>query len=86
MPAARAQVMLFLVEAKKLVTSGSCKFIDRKKNLDSLALQGWTVENVFELICTLTPKNYADGPEPDKDFPGEYLWTFGSAIKDGSII
>ncbi len=81
MPAARAQVMLFLVEAKKLIASGSCTFIKRKKNLDALALLGWTTEILFDCLCTLTPENYVNGPDIDIDFPGEDVWIFGAVIE-----
>jgi hypothetical protein len=73
--------MLFLVEAKKLIASGSCVFVKRKKNLDALALLGWTPEILFDCLCALTPKNYANGPDIDIDFPGEDVWTFGAAIE-----
>ena len=82
MPAARAQVMLFLVEAKKLIASSSCAFIRRKKNLDALAFLGWSIENLFDFICTLTPETYVNGPDADSDFPGEDIWTFGVMVED----
>lgn len=82
MTVSRAQVTLFLVEAKKLITSGNCTFIKRKKNLDALTFLGWGIEILFEFVCALTPENYVKGPDADGDFPDEDVWIFGAVIEN----
>ena len=77
----RAQVLLFLAQAKKLIVQGKWCFVRRKKNLDALALIGWNETLLLELLCSLALENYVAGPEPDRDRPGEDVWTFGAEIE-----
>lgn len=85
MPAtvAHSQVLLFLIEAKRLIAEGNCQLIKRKKNLGALAVLGWGEKFLFEFICSdITVENYIDGPKPDNDFPGEDVWIFGAKVED----
>lgn len=77
----RAQVLLFLVKAKKLIANGKWSFVQRKKNLDALALLGWTEKDAVEFLYSLMPENYVSGPEEDRDIAGEDVWTFGAEIE-----
>ncbi|WP_165847794.1 type II toxin-antitoxin system MqsR family toxin [Ammonifex thiophilus] len=76
-----AQVVLFLVEFKKLVQGGRFYLVPRKENLEALALLGWTEEVLVEFLCSLTPGNYVGGPEDDRGVPGEDIWVFGAEIE-----
>lgn len=80
---AHSQVLLFLVEAKRLIAEGKCKLVKRKKNLDALANLGWGEKLLFEFICSeITTEEYIDGPRPDNDFPGEDVWIFGAEVEE----
>jgi len=77
----RAQVLLFLVEAKKLIAEGKWDLVPRKKNLDTLALLGWNDAVLIDFLNSLVPANYVSGPVADRDIPGEDVWTFGAEIE-----
>lgn len=77
----REEVLLFLVEAKRLLGRQAYTLVPRKKNLDALARLGWSEDVVLELLCWLTPENYIHGPEADRDSPGEDVWVFGAEIE-----
>jgi len=70
------QTVLFLIYAKKAVSSSQFTLIPRKKNLDALAEAGITVGHLKKIISDLTPENYIRGPEPDLTIPNEILWVF----------
>jgi len=82
-PVARSQILLFLYEAKRLISKGNCQLVPRKKNLDALSNLGWEVNFLFEHICSeITPEHYVDGPKTDYNFPGEDVWIFGTNIEE----
>ena len=77
----KAEVRDFLLEFKKIVTSGrGLDIVSRRENLDALAKLGLTKKNLKEEIIALSVENYCEGPEPDKDRPG-YIWVFGKQIE-----
>jgi hypothetical protein len=53
--------------------------IPRHANVACLAELGLTRKNQREEILALTVSDYCEGPEPDKDRPGE-IWVFGKRI------
>ena len=75
----------FLVEFKKIMTKGrGLDLVNRRENIDTLAKMGLTKKNLIEEIMTLSVKNYCQGPEPDRDRPGD-IWVFGKHIGGGEI-
>ncbi|MCR4427386.1 MAG: type II toxin-antitoxin system MqsR family toxin [Firmicutes bacterium] len=79
----RTQVRCFLDRAKALIVEGKWNLVKRQKNLDALAFMGWTEEVVLETLCSLAVENYVTGPEGDRGFPGEEVWTFGIETDNG---
>jgi hypothetical protein len=68
------------MEFKKIVTAGrGLDIIPRPANIACLAELGLTRKNQREEILALTVSDYCEGPEPDKDRPGE-VWVFGKRI------
>ncbi len=78
--AKKARVVRFLKEFKKIVATGrGLDVIPRPENIKSLAELGLTKRNQRDEILSLTPADYCEGPEMDKDKPGE-IWVFGKQI------
>lgn len=75
-------VLQYLESVKRLVSSGRWAFIPRKKNLDSLALYGLTVQDAKQEILSLDSSDYERGPEPDYSYSGD-IWIFKRCI-DGT--
>ncbi len=76
------EVNEYLLRIKLAVTSGNYRFVNRKKNLDSMALVGLLPKHVKECILDLTYLNYFNGPEEERDVgfaAGEYMF-FGCEI------
>lgn len=70
-------VRKFLLEFKQVVTSGSgIDLVPRRETLETLRLLGLTKRNLEETILGLSVADYCNGPEPDRDRPGE-IWEFG---------
>ena len=68
----KARVVGFLKEFKKIVVTGrGLDVIPRPENIKCLAELGLTKKNQREEILSLTPADYCEGPELDKDKPGE---------------
>ena len=67
-------IIEFLVNAKELVALG-------KKNMQSLASHGLTLEDAKSVIFELTVADYYKGPKRDLDSnrPG-YIWEFKKTI------
>ncbi len=76
----RTRIKEFLVEFKKIIVKGrGLDIVNRRENIDALAEMGLTMKNLLEEIMTLSVENYCQGPEPDRDRPGE-IWVFGKQI------
>ncbi len=56
----------------------------RRENLDALSDLGLTKKNLKEEILSLSVQDYCEGPEPDRDRPGE-IWIFGKHIAEKEI-
>jgi hypothetical protein len=76
----RSEIREFLVEFKKIVTTGrGLDIVNRRQNIDGLSKLGLTKKNLIEEVLTLSIENYYQGPEPDRDRPGD-IWVFGKQI------
>ena len=70
----------FLVELKGIISKGrGLDIVNGHENIDTLAKMGLTKKNLIEEIMTLSVENYCQGPEPDRDRPGD-IWVFGKQI------
>ena len=76
--ATQSEINQFLFKFKFFAQNFECfSFIERDKNLQSLAELGITSCQAINIILQLTYKNYSDGPEPDVNYPGHNVWKFG---------
>ena len=81
----REKVAKFLKEFKKIATTGrGLDLIPRAENIACLAELRITKKNQKEEIMNLTVDDYCEGPEPDKDRPGE-VWLFGKRISGKEV-
>lgn len=74
------QVQLALTALKEATDKGSFTFLPRKKNMDFLAKNGWSIDDVKRAIRALSLQDYDSGPEADRDIPGsdENIWKFNT--------
>lgn len=75
--ATREQVLRFLLEVKIALAFGALEIVDRSKNLQGLASCGLLPSDIPEIIRSLTPDNYSEGPLPDKRGGDVAWWVFG---------
>jgi hypothetical protein len=75
-----AEIRDFLLEFKRIVTTGrGLDIVNRRENIEALAKLGVTKKNLRDEIMTLSVENYCEGPEPDRDRPGD-IWVFGKQV------
>ena len=75
-----AEIRDFLLQFKKIVTTGrGFDIVNRRENIEALAKLGLTRKNLRDEIMTLSVENYCEGPEPDRDRPGD-IWVFGKQV------
>lgn len=73
----KAQIELFLLELKKSIANKRFVVIPREKNNVFLARCGMTPAEREWLVANLTSRDYASGPEHDRDYPEERdIWKF----------
>lgn len=56
----------------------------RNKNMDTLADLGKQVQDVREVLLSLTPDDYCQGPFEDRGIEGQ-LWEFGKTVDSKEI-
>lgn len=76
--ASPAEVNARLKNIRLKIGKNECTLWPRKKNKDSLALAGLSIDDAFDIVKSLTVRNYCKGPEDDIDKPGTgEMWFFG---------
>ncbi|TDA67828.1 MAG: hypothetical protein D9V47_09975 [Clostridia bacterium] len=77
MIASEASVKGFLADLQVALQEGFY-LVPRKKNLESLALTGLTIQEVKDIIQGLTAADYCRGPEEELDprYPEGDVWLF----------
>ncbi len=76
----QAGIRDFLLEFKKVMVTGrGLDIVNRHENIEALAKLELTKKNLREEIMTLSVENYCEGPEPDRDRPGD-IWVFGKQV------
>jgi hypothetical protein len=81
----KSDIRNFLIEFKKIVVMGrGLDIVPRRENLDALSDLGLTKKNLKEEILTLSVQDYCEGPDPDRDRPGE-IWIFGKHMAGREI-
>jgi len=80
-----SEIRDFLLQFKKIVAEGrGLDIVNRRENIEALAKLGLTKKNLREEILTLSVENYCEGPEPDRNRPGD-VWVFGKQIGSEEI-
>ena len=83
--ASRRQIAEFLRAFKERREKvGGVYVVDRVKNRDALAELGFTKKQREEIILSLIPEDYCEGPYQDREGPGMW-WVFGK-IEEGREI
>ena len=80
----RSEVTKFLSKVKEIIDhKDGFQFIRRKKNLDALDRNGFTISDVINYIKSLEVKDYYKGPEEDhlEDYSHSW-WFFGKEINN----
>lgn len=80
----RHKVVLFL-ELMKLTARDRFVFLGRRKNLDTLALLGITRTHAEFLVMGLTPEDYVQGPDADRNYPDYEMWVFGLRVSGREV-
>jgi len=76
--ATREDVAELLFDIKSAARNGLYHLVTRERSLKGLIDLGLTAPaEVVPILLSLTPDNYATGPEADRDRPGEEVWVFG---------
>lgn len=88
--ARRADITDILMFARDAIDEGKARIVlDRRdrKNQDTLAELGFTNDDIFDVIHSLTEYNYYKGPQRDyNDRYGGYIWVFKKAVKYEVIV
>jgi L-2-hydroxyglutarate oxidase LhgO len=71
-----AEVILFLNEFKSIVKKGGVYFVTRQEFIKTLTSFGITRSICQEELLSLSVEDYCQGPEEDRDRPGQ-VWIFG---------
>lgn len=77
MYATQMEIANFLMRMKKLVKSRkNIAFVHRKENTAALLKHNLTMELIWKILLGLTPANYKQGPEADRDGTEGEVWVF----------
>jgi hypothetical protein len=76
----RDDVQLFLERFTAAVKERGLWIIPRKKNIREEFLAGWLPYEVEEIICSLSPEDYVEGPVRNHDKSGGGIWVFAKKI------
>jgi hypothetical protein len=83
--ATRQQVARFLESFKRSIAEvGWLWVLNRERNRDGLIAVGITKKQREEVIRSLSPEDYCEGPLPDETQPGE-VWVFGKHIEGTEV-
>ena len=75
------QVSRFLEAfTRSMAEVGWLWIMNREKNRDALIAIGITKQHREEIIRSLTPEDYCEGPLPDESQPGD-VWVFGKHVE-----
>ncbi len=73
----KSQIELFLLELKQAIANRRFVVIPREKNNAFLARCGMTPAERERVVANLTSRDYASGPEYDRDYPEDRdIWKF----------
>lgn len=75
-----------LATMRDAIATKKWEFIEREKNMATLAQLGIMPSHAIEEMEELTAKHYISGPDPDRDYPEtEPFWKFKKQIS-GNIV
>lgn len=81
MAATKEQIEKVLEDARNAIDNKRVVPVDRKKNINTLAMLGLVWEDALEEIYTLNATHYNRGPFTDRDFPADdCFWEFKKSV------
>ena len=80
----REAVRAFLRAFKKVAQEQGIYFVTREGFMEAMEWLGFTKANCRDEILNLTVDDYCEGPDPDRDMPGE-VWVFGISTSGTDI-
>lgn len=78
------EITVFLKKFKQVLTQGFI-IIPRPAYKTTVAYLGIKISYLKNIISHLTYKDYINGPEKDRDRPGNMIWEFGNHIQGEDI-
>lgn len=86
MPVDRSGIERILCDMRLAIDSKKFFMENRKKNLDTLAILGYTKDDMLDEIYDLKYTEYFRGPVPDRDYPkDDDFWEFKRII-EGRVV
>ena len=84
--ASTAEIQKILADMRAAIDNGKFQPINRKKNMDTLALLGLTWRDAKYEIYSLSERHYRRGPMEDRDDPESgFFWEFKKNV-DGNVM
>jgi hypothetical protein len=80
----RHKVVLFL-HLMKMTAHERFVFVDRRVNLETLALLGINRQDARDRVMGLSPEDYVRGPDPDNNHPALDVWVFGLSLSGEEV-
>jgi hypothetical protein len=77
-------VTKFLYEFKMIARRRGVDFVPRQVFIETLTLLGITMRICYDELLSLSVEDYCQGPEDDRDRPGE-VWVFGKRFEGKDI-
>lgn len=79
--ASTSDIAGYLARVKKLLSAGKYDFVPRRKNMQALARNGFTIADAKDEILGLVVGDYYKGPKRDfdSDRPGD-IWEFKKSV------
>jgi hypothetical protein len=78
LPATKEEIEAFLDDVRK-TSHNSFDLRSKKENRDTITALGYTNRDVINEICSLSPRDYSEGPLSEHSTTNE-VWIFGKII------
>ena len=83
--AALSEVELFLRDFKTKMNIWDVIFLNRPKNIQTLADLNITANQRKDVLNALTSEDYSEGPVEEVVFKGSAMWIFGKSINNTKV-
>jgi len=81
--ATKEEIEEFLYEVRK-TSRKSFHLRSKKENRETITELGYTQNDVINEICSLSPRDYSEGPSPEYGTSNE-IWIFGRIIQGKEV-